>query len=352
MGLYIAEICLIGLFTIRSAIGPVFLMLIFFIFTALVHVSLDEAVGPLLYNLPKTLAVEEQDHLLDQACSEDILTKNDSPIKNDNSMRNETPTGNDSPTWNDSPTRNDSSTWNDSPTRNDSPTMNDGPTMNDSPTRNDSPTKNETSTKIEISTKNDTPTKGEVSNKGGAVTEDLETFESQSDSDEDDFSEEGLSRAIEGAPTAIKSLGKVLASKARSKLESQADFGALLGRFNFWSKLISPDPEAKPNFILKWLHPEVYTDYYILRQMVPPDLPDPVYPDDSAANAYYPPAVVAPTPHLWIPRDPAGVSIQEIAHASKVIPITDEGVYLDKKNRMVIDLQTVRGPMRIDRIRF
>jgi len=57
-GLYVAEICLIGLFALKSAIGPVLLMLIFFIFTALVHISLNEAVTPLLFSLPRTLALE------------------------------------------------------------------------------------------------------------------------------------------------------------------------------------------------------------------------------------------------------------------------------------------------------
>jgi hypothetical protein len=59
VGLYIAEICLIGLFVLKSAFYPMILMLIFFIFTALVHISLNEALTPLLYNLPRTLALEK-----------------------------------------------------------------------------------------------------------------------------------------------------------------------------------------------------------------------------------------------------------------------------------------------------
>jgi hypothetical protein len=58
-GLYIAEICLIGLFALKTAIGPLLLMVVFLVFTYLVHISLDHAVTPLLYNLPRTLALEK-----------------------------------------------------------------------------------------------------------------------------------------------------------------------------------------------------------------------------------------------------------------------------------------------------
>ncbi|KAH8809337.1 hypothetical protein F5884DRAFT_795356 [Xylogone sp. PMI_703] len=60
VGLYLAEICLFGLFTIANAFGPVVIIVGLLIFTILVHISLDNALGPLLYNLPKTLSVEEE----------------------------------------------------------------------------------------------------------------------------------------------------------------------------------------------------------------------------------------------------------------------------------------------------
>ena len=61
IGLYLAEVCLIGLFGLQSAFGPVVLMLTFLIFTALVHMSLSDAVSPLMYNLPRTLALDDKD---------------------------------------------------------------------------------------------------------------------------------------------------------------------------------------------------------------------------------------------------------------------------------------------------
>lgn len=60
IGLYMAQICLIGLFALKTAIGPVVLMVLFLIFTVLVHLTLSDAIAPLLQNLPQTLALEEE----------------------------------------------------------------------------------------------------------------------------------------------------------------------------------------------------------------------------------------------------------------------------------------------------
>jgi len=62
-GVYLAEICLIGLFGIAGAIGPLVMMIVFLIFTVLYHVQLNAALDPLLNNLPKTLELEEELHL-------------------------------------------------------------------------------------------------------------------------------------------------------------------------------------------------------------------------------------------------------------------------------------------------
>ncbi len=58
-GIYLAIICMIGLFAVSKAWGPLILMIIYLIFAALFHISLNSAVDPLLYALPKSLAAEE-----------------------------------------------------------------------------------------------------------------------------------------------------------------------------------------------------------------------------------------------------------------------------------------------------
>lgn len=66
-GVYIGELCMIGLFAVAKAWGPLILMIIFLVFSALFHISLNKALGPLLYNLPRSLEAEEESHRADLA---------------------------------------------------------------------------------------------------------------------------------------------------------------------------------------------------------------------------------------------------------------------------------------------
>ncbi|KAI1850110.1 hypothetical protein JX265_003482 [Neoarthrinium moseri] len=59
-GIYVAEICMVGLFAASVAIGPMVLMIIFLIFTALFQLTINKALDPLLYSLPRTLESEEE----------------------------------------------------------------------------------------------------------------------------------------------------------------------------------------------------------------------------------------------------------------------------------------------------
>lgn len=59
-GIYLSLICLIGLFGIKTAIGPLVLTVAFLIFIALFHISLNSAIDPLLKYLPKSMEVEEE----------------------------------------------------------------------------------------------------------------------------------------------------------------------------------------------------------------------------------------------------------------------------------------------------
>jgi hypothetical protein len=198
-GVYIAEICLIGLFAIATTPGPLILMIVFLIFTVLYHVSLNAALDPLLYNLPKSLEAEEE------------------------SLRG-------------------------------AATLEAGDS-------------------------------GEIKEKGSEVS------------------------------TALA-------------------------------------PHTKPNFLSKFFAPHIYSDYATLRRLVPHSTIDVehMYEEAVAENAYFPPAVVAETPLLWIPRDDAGISRQEVSHTGKVIPITDEGCQLDGKNKLVWDSETARPPVWQEKI--
>jgi hypothetical protein len=92
----------------------------------------------------------------------------------------------------------------------------------------------------------------------------------------------------------------------------------------------TPASEPKPNFLTKFLRPDKYASYHQLRKLVPTADPT-TYPLEAERDAYCHPSITSQPPLLWIPRDPLGVSSQEVAHTMRVIPITDEDAYLDEK---------------------
>ncbi|KAK3390278.1 hypothetical protein B0H63DRAFT_110457 [Podospora didyma] len=213
-GLYLAEICMIGLFAASLAPGPTILMVVFLVFTLLFHISLNSALDPLLYNLPLSLLAEEEEtRLLGPEVAGGVAA---------------------------------------------------GP-----------------------STSHDTE---KVVN-GDGVVEDA----------------------------------TVAAPKAAGK---------------------------KPNMLAKFLKPWIHSDYETLRQLVPRGVVLDPYPEDVHKNAYFPPSVNSQTPLLWIPTDLAGVSKQEVAHTSKIIPITDEGCDLDEKGSLNWDTDSTRPPVWQEKILY
>lgn len=60
VGIYLAEICMVGLFIVSKAGGPAALMVVFLIFTVLFQITISSALDPLLYSLPRSLEVEEE----------------------------------------------------------------------------------------------------------------------------------------------------------------------------------------------------------------------------------------------------------------------------------------------------
>lgn len=61
-GVYIGEVCLLGLFAINTAPGPIVLMAIFLGFTAVYHAVMRHALKPLTRYLPDTLEGADSEH--------------------------------------------------------------------------------------------------------------------------------------------------------------------------------------------------------------------------------------------------------------------------------------------------
>ncbi|KAK0880099.1 phosphate metabolism protein 7 [Friedmanniomyces endolithicus] len=105
-----------------------------------------------------------------------------------------------------------------------------------------------------------------------------------------------------------------------------------------------PAPHKKPNFLSLWLRPDIYQDYETMRRMVPKDIAV-HYTQEEERNAFFNPAITQATPLLWIPRDGAGISHQEVRDTRQVIPVTDDGAFLDDKGKIVWDSQDGRPPI-------
>ena len=267
-GLYLAEICLVGLFGLKGAYGPVVMTFGLIIFTSLVHISLTDALSPLLYNLPRTLAAEEE---LRKLGNDPFLAANLADIHDSDPVQ------------------------------------------------------------------------------------DAEAAEEQGyDSDFDPSDPSGVTHGeqtsrgipVEGADKALTLSTRTLSSIIKKKV-NKTPLPGLFRMFDFWTPWITPDPNQDPNFVLRFLHPEIFESYHVLRDSMPRELRelDPAASYESLSDngilkdAYSPPSIRARSPRLWIPRDLAGVSAQEVTHSRQVIEIRDEGASIDEKGVLSVELE-------------
>jgi calcium permeable stress-gated cation channel len=278
-GLYLSEICLLGLFGLKGAYGPVVMTFGLIIFTSLIHISLNDALSPLLYNLPRTLAAEEE---LRKLGNDPFLALNLTDAHDSQALDTE-----------------------------------------------------------------DCAEQGYDSDFDPSDPMDLVVDHGEQQS------RSGIEIPVEGADKALSLSTRTLSSLIKKKV-NKTPIPVFLAAIDFWSAWITPDPNQNPNFIMRWLHPEVFESYHILRDEMPRELreldPNASYEgsDIVLKDAYAPPSIREKSPRLWIPRDPAGVSRQEVAHSSRVIEISDEGASLDEKGRLGVDLEgeTERWVMR------
>ena len=60
VGVYLSQVCMIGLYGASVAIIQLVLQIIFLVFTVLFHISVVNSLDPLLYNMPRSLLAEEE----------------------------------------------------------------------------------------------------------------------------------------------------------------------------------------------------------------------------------------------------------------------------------------------------
>ena len=96
-----------------------------------------------------------------------------------------------------------------------------------------------------------------------------------------------------------------------------------------------PTDAAKPGLIAQFLHPERYESYQQIRERIPPDFPEIHYTPETERHAYYNPNIMARPSAIWLPRDPAGISAQEVAHTNSVNPCSDQGALVTSDSKIV-----------------
>ncbi|KAG5938289.1 hypothetical protein E4U59_003873 [Claviceps monticola] len=281
IGLYLAEICLIGLLALKSAYASLALMVLFFIFTGLVHISLSDAIAPLLLNLPQTLPLEEEIQAEEKAKA--LRAQEVAQARLDIGGGGTVP-----------------------------------------------------------GAANDYYDTEQAFGDEEQVAQNADSDETDAENEGTDSGDEHQitgTRAMEGAASIGATLKEWLHHKSQQKLDvtiQQCGVKNLLNKLNFWThdKHTSDQP---PGFLARWLHPEEYEDFVALRKSITSEqFPAVLYPSDFEKRCYLPPEMWAAKPMLWIPRDKARVSRQEAAHTKKCTPISDRGAVLDDKGRIVV----------------
>jgi hypothetical protein len=272
-GLYIAEICLIGLFVLKSAFPQLLLMIVFLIFTLLVHISLNDAVTPLLYNLPRTLALE----------------KDGGPIAEDERPGDNTP----------QPTTETSGGL-----AADYYNVSDNDDDDDDDEFPDDHANHDLDTDIQLrGIEGSSSLKYHITEWTKSLFK--STFKPNKPPPPDDPTLPPLRPSPESGLTLILTRIK-----------------------NF----LTPDPSRPPNALLTFLHPEIYQDFRALAPRVNPEPGNVELPANYAKQAYWPPEMWTPAPRLWIPRDEARVSRQEVAHSRGVVAASDKACWLVDHN--------------------
>lgn len=104
--------------------------------------------------------------------------------------------------------------------------------------------------------------------------------------------------------------------------------------------------------VMKFFLPHIHADYSNLRKLVLHDFANISYEAEVKRDAYYQPCIGAKAPLLWIPRDPGGVSAQEVKHTGQVIDITDEDAYIDDSCKITWNKEKEQPPIYQEKIYY
>ncbi|KAI9170745.1 hypothetical protein HJFPF1_00216 [Paramyrothecium foliicola] len=282
VGLYMAEVCLIGLFALNKAFGPMVLIIMLLLFSGIVHMNLSEAIAPLVQSLPQTLTMEEEIREEEKALA---------------AAANEVSDG-----------HGDSEP---------------GGAAND------------------------------YYDTEQAFGDEMQIYNDHDEEDAEEYAPDSDhtitgSRGVEGAGSLWAIIREFVTIKTKSKLEVEAEESGLNRLLRKIGILASDDPHnSPPPWLGRWLHPEVYEDFLALRKLIPDDVQSGAESPEQQDRQrdYLPPELWLPKTPVWIPRDEARVSRQEVAHTKPCAPTSDVGARLDEKGRVIVDVEAAPFPL-------
>lgn len=334
IGLYIAEVCLVGLFALKGAFVPVVFMVVFLLFTIVVHTSLSDAIRPMLVNLPQTLATEETYQQEDDKA--ESVKDEGSPGATPAATPAAAPavpaaTGS-------SGAANDyydtTQTFGDEAPGDVDPEAT--PVVGAANSYYDT----EQAFGEEQHGVSSAPAHPQHLYPGPGYEDEDEEYleeEERAASDEHTVVNE---RALEGASAVRSTATDWLKANTREKISMAYESSGLPQVFNKVATYVGAKTgKGPPSFVARWLHPEEYEDFVALAKMIPAEsaeAPKYLQPGDSKYFDYTPPDLWMPKPTLWIPEDDARVSKQEVAQSRPYTAIYDRGATLDKKGRVIV----------------
>lgn len=368
VGVYLAEVCLIGLFAIKigegvASIGPLLLMVILLITTALFHAVMRKALHPLMRTLPSSLLTKMEESRYSSAMLEEgvIGYSYEGEIRyhsssDANSVRQVSDQGDSIRPVSEHgdlirPAEN---RWN--------PEVDFS--IQDTIEQDSAPTHelNET----EETEKVHSIVNGIIARSNAerlALTE-SQTAEKKSTSENTMCTaEEG--RSLEITEQERRDLNiREMPINASAKVSAEEDAWLRLtatrnNRDTFrsvWSP--SPTPSAAPpptgSFIMRFFLPSKYASYAHLKRKLEGSIfvqPVPMYAPEVARTAYFHPCIAKETPVVWIVRDQMGISEQEKRHSRKILRVEDDGAWFDEKGKICWDSRILRNCVVWDRTR-
>jgi len=123
------------------------------------------------------------------------------------------------------------------------------------------------------------------------------------------------------------------------------------GSFEFLYKLFHIDPVHKSaptssgNMLSRFIHVNTYASRAQLEEYQSISNFSEPYNEKVLQEAYFNPAITSEVPVVWIAKDPLGISTEEISKTDEIIPISDDGAYINEKNKVVWDRENCPEPV-------